>query len=164
MLDALVGGWQVSTIWTVRTGLPVNVTLVAQRHRSRTRARTTASSTATADTSGPTWSAIPNGASDASEDRFTFLERRLRGAAAQHAGQRAAQLRLGPGQLDDGPEPGEAVHAVPRLTPDMRVEAFNLFNHTNYADPNTNFGTAQFGSITSAGLPRIVQLAVRVGF
>ncbi len=50
------------------------------------------------------------------------------------------------------------------LTADVRAEAFNLFNHTNYAQPNGSYPAATFGSITSAGDPRIVQLAVRVGF
>jgi len=46
----------------------------------------------------------------------------------------------------------------------VRLEAFNVFNHTNYAQPNNSFGTSAFGSITSAGTPRIVQVALRVAF
>jgi hypothetical protein len=44
------------------------------------------------------------------------------------------------------------------------VEAFNLFNHTNYSTPNGSWGTSSFGQITAAGNPRIVQLAVRAAF
>ncbi len=36
-LDAVVGGWQLSTITTVRTGLPVYVSLAAHRHRPEHR-------------------------------------------------------------------------------------------------------------------------------
>ena len=54
--------------------------------------------------------------------------------------------------------------ALSNLTTDVRVEAFNLFNHTNYGDPSGSFGTSSFGAITSAGSPRIVQLAVRLAF
>jgi hypothetical protein len=34
----------------------------------------------------------------------------------------------------------------------------------NYGQPNGTFGSASFGQITSAGDPRIIQLAVRIGF
>jgi hypothetical protein len=50
------------------------------------------------------------------------------------------------------------------FTADLRAEAFNLFNTVNYGQPNGTFGSAAFGQITSAGDPRIVQLAVRIGF
>jgi hypothetical protein len=50
------------------------------------------------------------------------------------------------------------------FTADLRAEAFNLFNTVNYGQPNGTFGSASFGQITSAGDPRIIQLAVRIGF
>ena len=53
---------------------------------------------------------------------------------------------------------------INRYSVDVRAEAFNLLNHTNYGSPNTSYPTATFGSITSAGDPRIVQLALRLGF
>jgi hypothetical protein len=34
----------------------------------------------------------------------------------------------------------------------------------NYGNPNTTYPSASFGAITSAGDPRIVQLALRLGF
>ena len=51
-----------------------------------------------------------------------------------------------------------------RFTADVRAEAFNLFNRTNYNNPNGSYPSATFGAITSAGDPRIVQLALRLGF
>ena len=50
------------------------------------------------------------------------------------------------------------------FTADLRAEAFNLFNVVNYSNPASSFGSASFGQITSAGDPRIIQLAVRFGF
>jgi hypothetical protein len=47
---------------------------------------------------------------------------------------------------------------------DLRFEAFNAFNTVNFSNPNTNFGTAAFGSITSAGDARQIQIAVRYRF
>ena len=47
----------------------------------------------------------------------------------------------------------------------FRSEFFNLFNHSNYALPNTNVETGTFGLITSAfGQGRQIQFAVKVIF
>jgi hypothetical protein len=47
----------------------------------------------------------------------------------------------------------------------FRAEFFNLFNHTNYALPNTNVETGTFGLITSAfGQGREIQFAAKVIF
>jgi hypothetical protein len=48
---------------------------------------------------------------------------------------------------------------------EFRAEAFNAFNTTQFANPNTGFGTAGFGSITETLVaPRIMQLALKVNF
>lgn len=46
----------------------------------------------------------------------------------------------------------------------LRAEMFNLFNHANLGDPNTQVNSANFGVITSASAPRIIQLAVKINF
>src|SRR4029450_5857783 len=46
----------------------------------------------------------------------------------------------------------------------FRAEFYNLFNRTNLNNPNNNFITSTFGRITSAGDPRIIQLALRLSF
>lgn len=54
--------------------------------------------------------------------------------------------------------------AVARTSLELRVEAFNLLNTPPLGAPNTVLGTSGFGSITSAGDPRVIQLAVRLHF
>jgi len=47
---------------------------------------------------------------------------------------------------------------------DLRGEVFTALNAPAYGAPNGVFGSAAFGSITTAGDPRVGQLAVRLHF
>lgn len=54
---------------------------------------------------------------------------------------------------------------LPRsITLELRGEVFNATNTTALGAPNTTVGSAAFGSITSAGDPRVVQLAAKLLF
>jgi len=46
----------------------------------------------------------------------------------------------------------------------LRAEFYNLFNRTNFGNPNNNLSNSLLGRITSAGEPRIMQLALRLAF
>jgi hypothetical protein len=53
----------------------------------------------------------------------------------------------------------------------FRAEIFNLANHSNFAQPNTTFGSPSFGEIFNTigrtlgmGTSRQIQLALRVSF
>ena len=47
---------------------------------------------------------------------------------------------------------------------ELRAEIFNATNTPPLAAPNTTVGSAAFGTITSAGDPRVVQLALKFVF
>lgn len=47
---------------------------------------------------------------------------------------------------------------------DVRAEAYNLLNRTNFNIPGSTLGAADFGVISSARAPRTVQLGVRLHF
>ena len=47
---------------------------------------------------------------------------------------------------------------------DIRFEAFNVFNHARFGNPNTTFTSGNFGKITTAADPRILQLAFKIAF
>ena len=49
-------------------------------------------------------------------------------------------------------------------TLELRAEVFNATNTPPLGAPNTTAGSAAFGTITSAGDPRVVQLAVKCIF
>ena len=46
----------------------------------------------------------------------------------------------------------------------FRAEAFNIFNHTNFASVASNLGVSSFGTVTAARDPRIIQLAFKLYF
>jgi len=52
-----------------------------------------------------------------------------------------------------------------RATLELRVDAFNIFNHTQFSNFDTNVADgATFGQVTQAYAPRILQLAAHVRF
>jgi outer membrane receptor protein involved in Fe transport len=46
----------------------------------------------------------------------------------------------------------------------FRADLFNIFNHSNFGNPNTTLTSPLFGQITSASSPRVVQLALKYRF
>jgi hypothetical protein len=51
-----------------------------------------------------------------------------------------------------------------RLSFEFRAEVFNLTNTPPLGNPAVELGNADFGSITSAGDPRVVQLGLKLKF
>ena len=51
-----------------------------------------------------------------------------------------------------------------RLRLEARGEGFNVINHANFNAPSTTLSSANFGRITSAGEPRILQFALKLHF
>jgi hypothetical protein len=49
----------------------------------------------------------------------------------------------------------------------FRAEALNVLNHPNWANPNTQFGSATFGDVTGlqgGNQSRIIQVALHLSF
>jgi hypothetical protein len=46
----------------------------------------------------------------------------------------------------------------------VRADVFNLLNHVNFSNPDSNINSATFGRITAADVPRQIQLSVRYQF
>jgi hypothetical protein len=46
----------------------------------------------------------------------------------------------------------------------LRLESYNIFNHTNFNNPDGNFLDSTFGRISSAAPGRQSQLAVKIYF
>jgi hypothetical protein len=58
----------------------------------------------------------------------------------------------------------KVTNVTQRVGVQFRAEFFNLFNNVNFNAPNSNVSSAQFGRITSALDPRIIQFGLKLLF
>jgi hypothetical protein len=59
----------------------------------------------------------------------------------------------------------KSTHITEKLAAQLRVEAFNIFNHAQFGVPNLVYGTPTFGQISSTQVDgRRLQLGLRVTF
>src|SRR5579884_2824292 len=70
----------------------------------------------------------------------------------------------GPGYFDVDLAVSRLFKLYESVTLDVRAEAFNIFNHPNFMGPNATISSANFGQITTAYDPRILQAAVKLTF
>jgi hypothetical protein len=70
----------------------------------------------------------------------------------------------GPGFFNVDVSLSREFHLRERLTIHARAEAFNLFNHPNFGSPVANISSANFGQITTASDPRILQASMKLTF
>jgi carboxypeptidase family protein len=152
LAGALLGGWQLAGIGTLQSGVPVAVTQV-----------TNFNAFAGFGTQRPNRvgdPALPAG--DRGTARWFDTD----------AFQVAPQFTLGDSSRNPVRGPGytNLDLALVKRTPvgrtalEIRAEAFNLTNTPPLGAPNAVLGSPGFGSITSAGDPRVVQLGLKVIF
>jgi hypothetical protein len=80
-------------------------------------------------------------------------------------GNTAKSILQGPGLFDTDLGLIKDTRISERAKVQFRAEFFNVFNNVNFANPTfTTVGTATYGKITSAGDPRILQLALKFSF
>lgn len=154
--DAVIGGWQVNGITTLQSGTPLQVT-------------------------ANNVSGLGNPVEYANWDGrnatlHTDIHTRLnKYFDTTHFAQPAAYtLGNGPAYYDGMRGPGLAstdfslykeFSTVERLKLQFRAEAFNVFNHVQFANPNTSVTSTSFGAITSqSNSPRQLQFGLKLLF
>ena len=70
----------------------------------------------------------------------------------------------GPGLQNADLMIGKIFPITEKVSFELRAEAFNVSNTPPLNDPNGTFGSAAFGSITSAGNPRVFEMAGKIRF
>ncbi|MEO8595847.1 MAG: TonB-dependent receptor [Candidatus Solibacter sp.] len=164
LTDAILGGWQISNILSTRTGLPINVTLASTGVDPVTNKNYTFLSR-NGGGLRPNRAGEANSGIDPKSDRLHFLDGNAFAVQAINTpGNAQRNVALGPKNFTLNLSLVKRLSVTERSAVDLRFEAFNAFNTVNFSNPNTSFGSSTFGSITSAGDARQVQLAVRYSF
>lgn len=174
ILNAVVGGWQTSGIWTISDGRPLtltggNASIPTYGQRPELTAPLRRSSTsyqqliATANNPNPSGSYFSNpGALQVPTD-FTFGNAPRTTTSVLSPGTRNADLAL------FKEFPMKVLHEGMRL--EFRAEANNALNHPQFRAPNTNVTSGTYGQIVPNGSgkvtinsPRELQLGLKLYF
>ena len=155
MLDAVAGGWRLTGINTMTSGLPVNLTYApssqlqvssAPNYRPNIRG----------DPLAPEAQRGPSNYLNRDTVEFRQTHQSLRKCGPKH--------RPAPNffQLDLGLHKDFRVTEGSRI--EFRTEAFNVLNKTNFMAPNSDRSSNSFGTITSTFPWREIQMALRFVF
>jgi Carboxypeptidase regulatory-like domain len=151
----LLGGWQVSGIFTAQSGLPINFTANAATLR------------APGNTQRPDASGTPNvvggiGAGNQwfETSVFTFPAPNTFGNVGRNA------LLDGPAYVNLDASVARWFTVRSAVKAEFRIDAFNATNRPQFERPNGEFGNARFGQITTtiANTERVVRFGLRVVF
>jgi len=152
----LTEGWSLNGITRFASGFPVTVT------QSGDRSLTGASGVDEPDFLGGLVFQDPrNAGPDGAPNRY-FNKTAFRSEALGGVGNSSRRFFHGPGfnNWDFG------LHKLTRVTERtsilIRAEFFNLANHAQFGNPNGNFASSRFGTVTSAKQPRIGQVSAKV--
>jgi hypothetical protein len=149
LVNALLGGWQLSGIYSFSSGTPLTLALPGA-------------------TLGNGWNTRPNLIGDphvsSPNAREWFNPLAFQAPPAFAFGNSGMGILDGPGthSLDAGLM--KNFHATESKYLQVRWEVFNSINHVNLGLPDTNFGTATTGQILSAGNARQMQLGLKFIF
>lgn len=156
-LDIVAGGWSMNAVTTVQSGYPLQIYMNNNGNSALGTARQRPNATGLSpDVSGDIGTRIDNwigktAFSDAAP--FTF------GNVTRTIGMR------GPGIANWDVSVFKTVTVYEAFKVQFRAEALNAMNTPLFRNPNTAFGNAAFGRITSQGnFPRMLQLGLRMFF
>jgi len=153
LAGALASDWTVSGVVTLQSGMPFAVTQA-----------TNFNAFAGFGTQRPNLVGNPELASDQRTPGHWFNTAAFAVAPQFTVGSASRNPVRGPGYRDVDLAISRRVPLRAGTSLEFRGEVFNLFNTPPFANPNGVLGSASFGTITSAGDPRVVQLAVKVLF
>jgi hypothetical protein len=160
----LIEGWAFSGITRVSSGFPVTISSDGDRSLM---------------------GSLPNGVNNRSLDLpdFTAGALSLNGSprnglpyfntslfspnALGAPGNASRRFFYGPGMFNTDLALRKVFHLSEARTLEMRLETFNIFNHTQFFGPasvNGDISSAQFGQVVKAAPPRLVQLAIKFAF
>jgi hypothetical protein len=155
LAHSLIGGWSLNSILTLYAGQPITIGSGVDNARTGTGGQR-------ADLTGD---AIL-GTGRSRNDQINEWLRRA--AFAPNAlgtfGNHGRNIFMGPGLANIDMGLGKQFRITEGAAATFRFEAFNALNRVNLGNPTTAQNNGNFMRITSAGDPRILQLALRLTF
>jgi hypothetical protein len=156
LADTFIGGWQINALASFQSGIPLSLTTSVNNTNSSGGGSRPNSTGKSAALSGPVVSRLSryfDTSAFTQPDPFTF----------GNLGRTLPNVR-GPANVNFDLSLIKNVAVTERVRAQLRGEAFNAFNNTNFGLPGTALGAADFGVISSAGSARIIQLGLKVSF
>lgn len=159
----LTDGWRITGITTFQTGFPINPRNSARRSLD-CNIFTFYACPDRPNVVGTVSDLDPRDSSFNGSPNFFFNPKSFAPEAFGTVGNASRGVLHGPGinQFDF------ALFKDTKLTEttniEVRVEFFNVFNHTQFGQPVNNINSSRFGRIFTAADPRLIQLAAKVYF
>ncbi len=153
ILGALVGEWNIGVVQTLQSGPPFTVITTAN--------------TTNAFPAGPLRPNLTGDPNLAAAERTLqrwFDTTAFANPAPFAFGDSPRSVLRGPGLATTDLTLERSVGLGRGIRFDLRVEAYNLLNRTNFNIPGFTLGAADFGVISSARAPRTLQIGTRVSF
>jgi len=153
LLKSTLGGWEVSGIGTLESGLPLNINLGGPQGSNGLANATNRPNV--------------NGSISEPHTLLSWFSPSAFSLPALGAwGNFPARSIYGPGRDNWNVSLFKSFNFIEsrgtRL--EFRLETFNTFNHTQFQNVSTSFTDSRFGQVTSTYLPRNVQLGVKLLF
>ena len=157
VLDYTVGGWQANVVMLFQSGMPLAVTqgnnLNSVIETSVQRPNATGISPVTSGRTEDRLTDYFNAVAFSSAPQFTF------GNVSRTIG------FAGPGTRNFDLSIMKTFTIMEKFKGQFRAEALNAFNHPLFNGPDSDYGNANFGTITQQGnFPRYIQLGMRFMF
>jgi hypothetical protein len=151
--DLLAGGWRIAGIMRAQSGSPLAVTQATNLNAFagfgiQRPNRTAEPSLASGQRATARWF---NTAAFTQAPQFTIGNSSRN--PVEGPGYRAADVML-----------GKTFAITERVRTEFRAEAFNVTNTPPLGNPNTSFGNAAFGTITTALDPRVFEFVLKLQF
>jgi hypothetical protein len=147
--NRIAGNWQLAPIFTAATGTYSTITDGVDN-------------SLTGVTDRPNLVGNPSVSNQSIANWFNILA--FQKAPTGQFGNLGRSTILGPGAWNVDAALSRSFPITERQRVDIRVEAFNLFNHTRFGNPVTTLNSGIFGQINTAADPRIMQFALKYRF
>jgi hypothetical protein len=151
VIDYAIGGWQVNGIADVRSGTPVNLTVSGDIANTGNVGYMRPNVTGDWRVENPTTARWFNTAAFASPAVFTFgnVGRNVMRTDGVHRFDMSVFRRI---PINE------------RISAQLRVEGYNVFNTVTYGAPTAEFTSVNFGKVLSAQASRSLQIGARIFF